>query len=116
PPIELCRGTIGWGMNSKPVDSRIVRSMSRVVQRKTGVTSGIMRRSDCATEMPGYKCPPVPPPARTMVGPLPRCDGSEGEDIGTRCVLAFAGKFPPHRIGHELRLQRRRGLWLPVRL
>src|SRR5687767_8907315 len=54
-------------MNSNPVGSRITRSISFSVHRKTHFASGMTARSASATAMPGYKCPPVPPPARKMV-------------------------------------------------
>src|SRR5438552_12056927 len=69
PPMVRTGGTIGWGMNSNPLGPRMTRSISRCVQRNNGVQSGSIRRSDSATAMPGYRCPPVPPPAKRMVLP-----------------------------------------------
>ena len=40
PPTVRTGGTIGWALNSKLVGSRIVRSISRSVQRKSGLASG----------------------------------------------------------------------------
>src|SRR5437763_374697 len=67
PAMVRTGGTIGCGINSNPVGSRITRSISRIVQRNTGFTCGAIRTSDCATTIPGYKCPPVPPPANKIV-------------------------------------------------
>ena len=67
PPTVLIGGTIGCGTNSKPVGARMVLSISRWVQRKTHLMSGAIARSPSATAIPGYRCPPVPPPARKIV-------------------------------------------------
>lgn len=51
--MDRLGGTMGWVMNSKPVGWRMTRSISRSVQRKSGVARG---QTDCramATEMPG---------------------------------------------------------------
>ena len=38
--MDFVQGMTGWVMNSKPVGSRMTRSISFFVQRKTGLTFG----------------------------------------------------------------------------
>ena len=53
PPMVRTGGTIGCWTNANPVGSRMVRSISRSVQRKIGCASGSIVFRDCATEIPG---------------------------------------------------------------
>src|SRR5438132_13180104 len=49
--------------------------MGRDVHKKIGFASGMISRNICATASPGYKCPPVPPPAKRIVGePIEGCE------------------------------------------
>src|SRR5262249_25956700 len=91
---------------------RMVRSISRSVQRKRGLASGITVLSACATEMPGYRCPPVPPPARKMVI---GSDITEGEPR-TRLRRAADGPLAPDFLRHEVgKRSRARGAWFSFR-
>ena len=61
-------GGTGWGMNFHGWAERIFLSISRAVQRKTISASGCLRLRYWAIDMPGYKWPPLPPPAKMYSG------------------------------------------------
>src|SRR5579864_3535881 len=81
-------------MDSKPVGSRMTRSISFAVQRNTALACGASVRSASATAIPGYRCPPVPPPARKIVTGGVGVRGSDIGEVTYRQVIGAAREAP----------------------
>src|SRR5579862_3187236 len=79
---------------------KTLRSIPRCAPTKNGLISGWSATSVRAIAMPGYKCPPVPPPANTTR--IRGASGRGGERIRRRAADdALAGAADVHNDAGE---------------